>query len=134
MFPEKRCPASFLNQKIKVFPPSLPKSNTLGKHVFKQRLSTASPCLVFYLFDKKCFYFPCSDKGAILVFLTCILKFLKKITSLLLFFLLFPPTFPSLELLIVSSLVGFNFFQFMIQNFLEKEPLTPFLLPLNILK
>lgn len=67
------------------------------------------------------------------MFLICILKALKKISSLLLFFLLFPGTFPPLELLIVSSLVGFNFFQFILGNLLEKEPLTPFLLLLNIL-
>lgn len=67
------------------------------------------------------------------MFLICILKFLKKITSLLLLlFLLFPGTFPSLELLIVSSLMGFNFLQFLIGNLLEKEQLTLFLLLLNI--
>lgn len=33
---------------MKVFPWSLPKSNTLGKHVFKQCVSAASPCLFFW--------------------------------------------------------------------------------------
>lgn len=67
------------------------------------------------------------------MFHICIWKALKKMSSLLLFFLLFPVTFPPLEVLIVSSLVGFNSFQFIFGNLPEKEPLTPFLLLLNIL-
>lgn len=66
------------------------------------------------------------------MFLICILNFLKKITLLLLLFLLFPGTFPCLELLIVSNLMGFDLLQFIIGNLLEKEQLTPFLLLLSI--